>query len=275
MSTRRVILALIPLFVALISFVFWHTERIRLLFFPQRAGSHLIDTALTHHLISYWELEESSGTRHDSHGTNHLTDNNTVTSARGKVGIAAQFARASSQSLTIDDNASLSVGDIDYTVAAWAYMTSTPTAHTKVAGKGTGSGSLVWGLQWRAGGHFRFEACQATGLACANVVADSFGTTSLGTWYFIVAWHDATANTLNIQVNNGNVDSLSYLSGGYDDTGPFNIGGDSAFGEFWDGLIDQVGFWKRVLTSSERTQLYNNGNGMSYSQIKAERPNNR
>lgn len=30
-------------------------------------------------LVSYWKLGEVSGTRNDSHGTNHLTDNNTVT----------------------------------------------------------------------------------------------------------------------------------------------------------------------------------------------------
>lgn len=34
-------------------------------------------------LISYWNLDEASGTRNDSHGANHLTDNNTVTQAFG------------------------------------------------------------------------------------------------------------------------------------------------------------------------------------------------
>ena len=33
--------------------------------------------------ISYWRLHEPSGTRSDSWGTNHLTDNNTVTTAAG------------------------------------------------------------------------------------------------------------------------------------------------------------------------------------------------
>ena len=34
-------------------------------------------------LTSYWNLYEASGTRNDSHSTNHLTDNNTVTGAVG------------------------------------------------------------------------------------------------------------------------------------------------------------------------------------------------
>lgn len=34
-------------------------------------------------LVSYWDLDEKSGTRNDSHGTNHLTDNGSVTQAKG------------------------------------------------------------------------------------------------------------------------------------------------------------------------------------------------
>ena len=33
--------------------------------------------------IAYWEMNEEAGTRYDQAGTNHLTDNNTVTSAAG------------------------------------------------------------------------------------------------------------------------------------------------------------------------------------------------
>ena len=40
-------------------------------------------SALKTSLISYWNLDEDSGTRNDSHGTNHLTDNNTVTTNPG------------------------------------------------------------------------------------------------------------------------------------------------------------------------------------------------
>ena len=51
-----------------------------------------------------------------------------------------------------------------------------------------------------------------------------------------------------------------------DSTNPFAIGvwtGAFPSGNM-DGLIDEVGFWKRTLTSGERTQLYNSGNGLAY-----------
>jgi uncharacterized protein YbdZ (MbtH family) len=40
-------------------------------------------------LVSFWELWEPRGTRYDSHGTNHLTDINTVGAAQGPVEIQA------------------------------------------------------------------------------------------------------------------------------------------------------------------------------------------
>ena len=42
-------------------------------------------------------MDEASGTRYDSYGNNHLTDNNTVTVAAGKKGSAASFAPANAE----------------------------------------------------------------------------------------------------------------------------------------------------------------------------------
>lgn len=42
-----------------------------------------LDSGLKANLQAYWNLDEASGTRNDSHSTNHLTDNNTVTQAAG------------------------------------------------------------------------------------------------------------------------------------------------------------------------------------------------
>jgi hypothetical protein len=80
-----------------------------------------------------------------------------------------------------------------------------------------------------------------------------------------VAWHDSVGNTINIQVNNGTADSAAHNLGVFYGTAPFAIGArDAAAADYWDGLIDEVGFWKRVLTADERTTLYNGGNGLAY-----------
>ena len=79
--------------------------------------------ALTDNLVSWWELDEASGTRNDAHGSNHLTDGNTVAQVAGKVGNAAQFVAANAESLSIADNANLSVSGV-FSVCAWVYMDS-------------------------------------------------------------------------------------------------------------------------------------------------------
>jgi hypothetical protein len=54
-------------------------------------------------LVSYWELEEVSGTRVDSHGSNDLTDNNTVGSGTGIQGNCANLEKSNTEDLSISD----------------------------------------------------------------------------------------------------------------------------------------------------------------------------
>jgi hypothetical protein len=79
-----------------------------------------------------------------------------------------------------------------------------------------------------------------------------------------VAWHDAGADTINIQVNNGTVDSTTGVFGNSE---TFIIGGEKvgAGADFeFDGLIDEAGIRNRVLTTAERTELYNSGSGRTH-----------
>lgn len=229
--------------------------------------------SLTDNLISFWELEEASGNRNDSHGANHLTDNNTVTQSAGKVGNAAHFAAASSEYLNRADNASLSVGDIDFSLCAWVYLDSKPGFKGDIVGKHD-SDDLEYDIRWHNGtDRFEFRIAGGTGpVNGQSITANSFGAPSTVTWYFIVAWHDSVANTINIQVNDGTVDNVAFTFGSYDSAAPFRIGALTDFSEYFDGRIDQVGFWKRILTAAERTELYNSGAGRSYAYISGPAP---
>ena len=82
----------------------------------------------------------------------------------------------------------------------------------------------------------------------------------MNTWYFIVIWHDSVNDTINIQVNNGAVDTLAHTTGVFSGTAPFRIGQHSDT-SYMDGRVDAVGWWKGVLTQLERTQAYNDALG--------------
>ena len=216
---------------------------------------------LTKNLISFWRLGEANGAnRVDYYGTNTLTNNNTVTQVGGKVGNASQFVAASSQSLSIADNASLSTGDIDFTIVAWVYLDS-KAAEGDIIAKDA-SGQREYNLRYvSVGDRFNFTVSN-DGTATTSLDASTLGSPSTSTWYFLVAWHDSIANTINIQANDGTVDSVAHTTGVFDGTAAFGIGTSTFANTFFDGRIDAVGFWKRVLSSSERSFLYNSGNGI-------------
>lgn len=218
-------------------------------------------------LISWWSLDEESGTRNDSHGTNHLTDVNTVLYAAGKQGNAADFEVSNFEYLTIASNATLQMGDIDFTIAFWMNLESTGS-RTFVSKYDTAAGKREY-LVLFEGGELRFGV-SADGNAV--VTLDWGPTPSLATWYFVVAWHDATANTINIQVNDGTPTSAAHSTGLSTGTGTFMLGALSLSGTPYtvymhDGLLDEVSIWKRVLTDEERTWLFNSGDGRAYSEL--------
>lgn len=225
-------------------------------------GGNKSASALLNSLISYWKLDEASGTRNDAHGANHLTDNNTVTQAAGRIGNAGQFTSANSEYLSIADNAALSTGDIDFTIAFWVYYDSN---FSSIITKGTS--------ETTAGREYVVKAI-AGGNNIVFQVSDGASETTLfggpnlalGSWYYVIVWHDSVGDTINRQVNDGGVDSVAWSTGVQDGAGTFRLGVNcnADGGSFHDGRIDEVGFWTRVLTAAERTSLYNAGAGLAY-----------
>ncbi len=212
-------------------------------------------------LISHWKLNETSGTRVDEHGPNDLTDNNTVGSSTGKLGLAAQFVSANSEYLSIADNPDLSVGDINFTISCWVNVTSY-SGNTVILQKGWYDAYMQYALFIDAStSKFHFYIADGAG----SVMADNAGIVSTGVWYFIVISYDAANDQLSIQVNNGTADTASYSGGNTTTTGAFQIGALGAGnGNYLNGLVDSVSIWKRLLTPTELTSLYNSGNGFDY-----------
>lgn len=209
-------------------------------------------------LISYWKLDEESGNAIDSTVTgNDLGEINSVGFAPGKIGNARDFESGSPAYFSIANNASLEVGDIDFTLACWVNAESL-TNQDAILGKWGGAESSYI-LEYNASA-FRFRVSDNGGSVSTDVTA---GTPSTAAWFLVIAWHDATANTTNIQVNNGTPGSAAHSTGVFAGTAAFTLG-FRASGGLWDGLIDELGFWKRVLTTDERAALYNGGNGTTY-----------
>lgn len=224
---------------------------------------------LTSSLVSYWKLDEASGDAIDSHGSNNLTDNATVGAAAGKINGARDFEEANSEYFRIASNSSLQTGDIDFTLTCWVKFESIGNFRRLISKFGNDAtlNEYVLGLD-NPGDKFAF-ALQESGGAIKSVTANTFGAVSMATWYFLAAWYDKTNDRLNISVNDGAVDQTSSVGPPAATTAAFNLGclftGFDLFAiQFHDGLLDEVAFWKRLLTAGEITQLYNAGAGLTY-----------
>jgi hypothetical protein len=221
--------------------------------------------ALSDNLIAFWPLNEASGNAIDAHGSNDLVETSgTIGSATGTIGLARDFEAADTEYFEIADNADLSTGDIDFTFAGWVEFET--LAFSGILSKDNdGGGQREHGL-WVISNALRWFV-SANGIA-ENSITSSV-TLSTGTKYFFVVWHDATNDQLGVSINAGTADTVAYSSGLADRTAPFRIGavGSTASGIHMDGLINRLGFWKRVLTSAERTELYNGGSGRNYAYI--------
>ena len=218
-------------------------------------------------LIAYWKMDETSGPRGEQVSERELTDVNTVESTTGRVSNGGLFVRADSTSLTRTSDSALETGDIDFTVSAWVYFNGSGGDSTVINKGRVGNREYDLFYDVAPSPTLRLELYNGNNTLVGNITAASFGAIVLNTWYNVVGWHDATNNFAGISVNlSVSTDATSGAvgaSGGEVRIGGFiNESGGAISGV--DGIIDEVGFWKKVLTAQERSDLYNSGTGNTY-----------
>jgi hypothetical protein len=188
-------------------------------------------------LISYWKLDETSGTNaKDSVGDNHGTLINGPVWTAGQVNGGLYFDGS---------NDYVNVGLLpitpSWTIEVWAM----PDLALGTGEKEILSGGLVNDFEV-PGGVFKIYV---SGWLSSGVTLQS------GNWYHLSATYDGT--TLKLFINGeekaSTVRSIS-SPGGYTYLGRF-MGGN----HFYGGLIDEVAIWDRALTLDEINNHYING----------------
>lgn len=110
-----------------------------------------------------------------------------------------------------------------------------------------------------------FEVSSSGTAQNGRVIASSFGAVTTATWYNAVAWHD-TGNNLGLAINL-TANTVSYSDGVRAGSAPFVIGSISnGTSNFFDGRIDETGFWKKLLTDQQKSDLFGGGSGNTYSE---------
>lgn len=217
--------------------------------------------ALIDNLIAYWKLDEATGNKSDSHGSNTLTNNNSVSSVAGIINNASSFSSASSKYLS-----GTKIGHtygVPMSYNFWVNLPSTSEvgAFLEDSGNGgisngfavgVGSGTLdgsgnhliipFWGVDW-----------QETGV-------------SIGTGWHMITIIITASNKSNAYIDGTLVFTGTSTMGAFANS-PFLIGRSeyvSAYRYLSNGYVDEVGVWNKALTSGEITSLYNAGSGVAY-----------
>jgi hypothetical protein len=225
-------------------------------------------STLATNLISYWDMQEASGTRYDLHGANNLTDNNTVLSTTGKIGLAADFERGNNEYFTAPDSASFphSASGDDISAFMWVNFESVVSWETFIQHYLAAGNLRSWSFYHDTSALY-LEL--STNGSSATSTATVSWTPSTGVWYHIGFTYDVSAGEVKFYVNGAQQGATqtgkdtSYFAS----TAKLQIGtffdGSSTNGSF-DGLMDEVGLWKKVLTSTEVSDLYNGGSALPY-----------
>lgn len=227
--------------------------------------------ALIDNLIAYWKMDEASGNIADATGNGHTgTGVNTPTFVAGKINNAGHFIAASTQYFSLVDGAALKQTG-NWTMTAWV---KTSTAATMIVQNHGSFVSNISGITLRIlTGKTYVSSARNSGGGAPSAGTDYqelVGVTSVGdgAYHFLVAQYDGTNLTLFVDGTQDN--QIAWTNGAVYLATEFHRIGDGyqAFGggetQYFDGDIDEMGFWSRALTGAEITSLYNAGVGKQY-----------
>jgi PKD repeat protein len=195
-------------------------------------------------LVAAYGFNEGSGTRvNDVSGRgNHGTISGATWTTSGRYGRALQFD-GTNDWVTVNDSASLDL-TTGMTLEAWVYPTATPINWQVII------------MKERSGGSAYYLAANSNTNQPASAVYIGGERTVMGgsrvaanTWTHLAATYNG--QTQRLYVNGSQVAQRSQTGQTLVSTNVLRIGGNSIWGEFFRGRIDEVRIYNRALTATE------------------------
>lgn len=197
-------------------------------------------------LVSWWGF---NGDASDAVGTNNFTVNAAaLTADRNSVSNSAYQFNGTNQSLKIDVP-SFSFGQTStFTVSFWMQRVNQGYGVTMMHGSAA-SGNFIWNFQTGSTGNFQFGS-NKQGSAWVWI----FDTYTTSVWEHYVGTYNNGSMVLYKDGVQAGTASNSY-TGVSQTTLPFYVGRGPG-GAFFEGRVDDIGIWDRVLTQAEITTLF-------------------
>ena len=200
-------------------------------------------TAATPGLVAAYGFDEGSGTSvTDASGNgNNGTISNATWAATGKYGKALQF-NGSSATVNIPDSASLHL-TTGMTLEAWVNPSTVNANWRDVIYKGNDN----YYLEATSSNASKPDA----GLIAGGSYADAYGTAALtaNSWSYLTETYDGS--NLRLYVNGTLVATTAHTGSITTSTNQLQIGGDSIYGQYFAGMIDEVRIYNTALTATQ------------------------
>jgi hypothetical protein len=208
-------------------------------------------------LVAYWKLDETSGTRIDSAGSNNLADNGSVGSTVGIQGNAAQFDGTSPNYLSTASPVLSGTGS--FSASGWFLVPDTTLTGDPLIDNQGLFGQTRFQDGWVAALvgsdlYFDFNAARPT----------FTGVITQNTYYFTGLTYDSNTATATFYLDNTELGSV-VTAGFAQESEPIRVGRQRSQDVYYlQGRVDEVGIWSRALTASEMLILYNSGAGITF-----------
>jgi len=203
-------------------------------------------------LVAAYGFDAGSGTTAaDQTGggnTGTLTNATWAGAGNGKFGNALSFNGANSY-VSVPDSNSLDLTS-GMTLEAWVKPNTVGGFRTVVVKERPGD--LVYGMY--ASSDTNRPQSQVTIGSTARLL-DGTASIPTGSWTYLSATYDGT--TQRLYVNGTQVSTLAVSGTILTSTSPLRIGGNTIWGEYFDGLIDEVRVYNRALSATEITSDMN------------------
>lgn len=205
-------------------------------------------------LEAYWAFEAKSGG-----GNNEIAD--LTGNAHPLQGVAGPPTIVAGKVANCLDNAG-QVLDVTGTLVGHPLSEGVTIAGWFNLNGGTSDGR-IFSVNYFGGSNFTISLSYLAGEVFLELAFSAITATipvNTGQWYFYVAWYDPVADIFRLQIDNGAVNS-SIVQGL---VGTSQINTFRFFPDGVDSLIDETGWWQRVLSAGEGSNLWNGSAGITF-----------
>ncbi|MBN2376266.1 MAG: LamG domain-containing protein [Sedimentisphaerales bacterium] len=207
----------------------------------------------TEGLVAYWSFDEDFTANDPTYDA--VPTNGPSIVPGGKLGGAASFDRSQSQYAR---SSASPITQSSYTYSAWYYLDVADIT-------GSDRYFVLEAQNYPASFGFRESGGDIAQVYVHTVSAApnmSFPTGGNQTWHHIVVTYDASTGLSTAYLDGSLVNSMPTSGALYASTYLVIGGHQAGTGRNWNGLIDEVYVWNRVLDADYVTELWNNGNGL-------------